>query len=184
MKLINLFKNMDMKMGNKIVLIVGPSGVGKDTLLKSIKGEIKANFITRYITRKPDENEANYYIDDEAFEFLDDENYFISTWEAHENRYGIATSHIKKGLNIISVSRGVIKDFEDRFDDVTTISITIPKDELFKRLKNRAREDEKQIEKRVQRCYQIIDAKNLIEFDNSKTLDESVKDFIQLVKSL
>lgn len=54
----------------KIVLIVGASGVGKDSLLKIIKSKIDANFVKRYITRIPDENESNYFIDEEAFTIL------------------------------------------------------------------------------------------------------------------
>ncbi|WP_044416679.1 hypothetical protein [Halarcobacter anaerophilus] len=54
----------------KIILIVGASGVGKDSLLKSLKGKININFVKRYITREPDQNENNYYIDDEAFHRL------------------------------------------------------------------------------------------------------------------
>lgn len=50
-------------MKKKIILIVGASGVGKDSLIKEAKKELKEefNFIRRYITRKPDKNEKNYF---------------------------------------------------------------------------------------------------------------------------
>ena len=38
----------------RIILIVGASGVGIDALLRGIRDKVKANFIKRYITRKPD----------------------------------------------------------------------------------------------------------------------------------
>jgi len=63
----------------KIVLIVGASGVGKDTLLRNIKDKMQANFIQRYITREPDKNESNFYLDKEAFLALKEKNYFISS---------------------------------------------------------------------------------------------------------
>ena len=53
----------------KIVLIVGASGVGKDTLLKQVKTKIDAHFVKRHITRIPDSHEENYYINDD--EYLD-----------------------------------------------------------------------------------------------------------------
>lgn len=168
----------------KVILIVGASGVGKDTLIKSIKNKVEANFIKRYITREPDSNESNYYVDEEAFESLEEDNYFISTWKAHGNRYGIAATHIKNGLNIISISRGAIKDFEDSYDGVTTINITIPKEELYKRLKTRGRESEEEITKRIDRSYPLISAENLIEFDNSKPIEESSLDFINLIQGI
>ena len=58
-----------------IILVVGPSGSGKDTLLHSSRryfaGIDTIAFARRYITRPPDENEDNYYIDAIAFEYLE-----------------------------------------------------------------------------------------------------------------
>lgn len=168
----------------QIVLIVGASGVGKDSLLKAIKDEVKANFVTRYITRMPDDNESNYYIGREGFDYLRRCDFFISVWEAHGNIYGISQFSIKSGLNIISISREVIKDFEIFFKDVTTIEIGIPKEMLYTRLKNRGREDDEAILKRIQRSEQKIEAKKLIYFDNSKPLQESKEEFLALLNSL
>ncbi|ADG92012.1 guanylate kinase/L-type calcium channel region [Arcobacter nitrofigilis DSM 7299] len=168
----------------QIVLIVGASGVGKDTLLKNLQNKIQANFVTRYITRKPDENENNYYIDEITFEKLKKDDFFISTWEAHNNKYAIAKNQIKNGLNIISISRGAIKEFEDNFKNVTTIEITLPKEILYKRLKNRARENEEEIQKRLNRSYTKIEAKNIIQFDNSDSIEQSTKNFITLLERI
>ncbi|MCI0500398.1 MAG: hypothetical protein L0Y61_01460, partial [Epsilonproteobacteria bacterium] len=93
----------------KIILIVGASGVGKDTLLKAIQNDIKANFVTRYITRVPDNNESNYYIAKDDFLYLKKSDFFVSSWEAHGNIYGISKLSLKDGLNIISISREAIK---------------------------------------------------------------------------
>ncbi|MGB7402861.1 MAG: AAA family ATPase [Arcobacter sp.] len=168
----------------QIVLIVGASGVGKDTLLKNIQNKIQANFVKRYITRKPDENENNYYIDELAFERLKKDDFFISTWEAHNNKYAISKNHIRDGLNIISISRGAIKDFENSFKNVTTIEITLPKEVLYKRLKNRARENEEEIQKRLNRTYKKIEAKNIIQFDNSNSIEQSSINFITLLERI
>jgi ribose 1,5-bisphosphokinase len=168
----------------KIILIVGASGVGKDSLLKSLKGKMDINFVKRYITREPDQNENNYYIDDEAFDRLKKDAFFVSTWEAHTNKYAIAKNQIVDGLNLISISRGAIKDFENYFDNVITIEITLSKDMLYKRLKNRGRECEEQIQKRLERSYSKIEAKQIIQFDNSKSIKESSADFLELLKRI
>lgn len=178
-----LSKNMGNKM-KKIILIVGASGVGKDSLIKSIKDKIEANFVQRFITRKPDSNELNYYVDKKAFETLNEDNFFISTWNAHGNSYGIAYSHIKDGLNIISISRSSIRDFESFYENVTTINITVPRDVLFERLKNRNRETSEEIEKRLNRSYSKIMAKNLIDFDNSQSIEESSKKLIEILENI
>lgn len=173
-------------MDSKIVLIVGPSGVGKDTLLKGAKKQLKdnVNFVRRYITRKPDKNEKNFFVDKYAFELLKHNSFFASTWDAHGNFYGIAKNSIKNKVNIISVSRSKVSDFEKQYDKVFTINISVSKEELRNRLMLRKRESMEEIEKRLNRSYEKIDAKNLIEFDNSKDIDESIKDFIELIKKL
>lgn len=168
----------------KIILIVGASGVGKDTLLKAIQNDIVANFVTRYITRVPDNNESNYYIGQDDFEHLRKSDFFVSSWEAHGNIYGISQHSIRDGLSIISISREAVKDFEKTFEDVTTIEIGIPKELLYIRLKNRGREDEEAIAKRIERSQQKIEAKNLIYFDNSKPIEQSKKEFISLLYAI
>lgn len=175
-----------MDMDTKIVLIVGPSGVGKDTLLKYAKEIYKENinFVKRYITRVADTNENNYFVDDYAFEVLKNNGYFLSSWNAHGNAYGIPKSFLKNGVNIISISRARIKDFENSYDNVYTINITIKKELLRQRLFNRGRETLEQIEKRLIRSYEKIEAKKLIEFDNSRSLEESKKSFINLLEKI
>ncbi len=172
-------------MDTKIILIVGPSGVGKDTLIKETKKYLsEVNFVNRYITRKPDLNESNYYLDSYAFELLKHNSFFISTWQAHNYYYGIAKNSIESGLNIISISRSKIKDFENIYDKVYTININVPKEILKKRLLLRARESEEEIDLRLKRIYESLDAKNLIEFDNSDSIASSVEKFVRLLKSL
>ena len=173
-------------MSTKIVLIVGSSGVGKDTLLRKAKLLLdnNFNFVKRYITRKPCENEDNFYLDAEALNILKSNKFFVSTWNAHNNSYAIAKNSIRNCTNIISISRSKIKEFEDIYENVFTINITVSKGELKKRLENRARESKEEINKRLNRTYEKIEAKNLIDFENSKELDESVKEFCNLIKSL
>lgn len=181
----------------KIMLIVGASGVGKDTLLKKAQEQtnfdleaktkeknIPWNFVQRYITRKPDKSENNFFVDRLAFEFLQKNNFFISWWQAHNNLYGIAAEHISEGKNIISVSRTAVQDFEAVYEDVTTIEITFPRELLYKRLRQRNRESETEIQERLKRLDINIKAKNLIRFVNDKPLDVSAKEFFALLKSI
>jgi len=173
-------------MKKKIILIVGASGVGKDSLIKEAKKDLKKefNFVKRYITRKPDKNEKNYFLENCAFKLLKDNDYFISSWEAHENFYGISKNSIKNRLNIISISRSKISDFEKNFEKVYVINITLNKEELKNRLIKRGRESLEEIQKRLDRSYDKIEAKNLINFENDKPFEESKEAFIKLLKEI
>ncbi len=173
-----------------VILVVGPSGSGKDTLLRGAMQHFYANsrihFVKRYITRKPDTNEDNYYLDREAFTLLEGAGFFISTWQAHNNCYGIAHHCIsachKDATLVCSVSRSVIRDFEIQCDNCTTIFVTAAIEVLKKRLQNRGREEKKDIEKRLSRAKIDVEAKKLITFDNSEDLEHSMAAFNALLK--
>lgn len=170
----------------KIILIVGASGVGKDSLIREAKKELKEgfNFVKRYITREPDTNEQNYFVENSAFKLLKESNYFISSWEAHGNFYGVSKDSIKDKVNVLSISRSKIADFEKNFDEVYTINITLDKEELKKRLLRRGRESIYNIQKRLERSYDKVEAKNLINFENNRYFDESLEAFIELLKKI
>ena len=91
---------------------------------------------------------------------------------------------IKEGLNIISISRSSIKDFEAFYDNVYTINITVPKEELRKRLIKRARENKDEIEERLNRSYACIESNNLIHFDNSEDIGTSSESLLNLLSQI
>ncbi|RXJ98432.1 hypothetical protein CRU98_10375 [Arcobacter sp. CECT 8986] len=175
---------MQKKSNEIIILIVGASGVGKDSLLKQLHKVDNINIVKRYITRKADENEDNFYLSKDEFLKLRKEEFFISSWCAHNNFYGIAKSSIENKINIISVSRSVIKDFENIFDNVYTINITLEKSSLKNRLIKRKRESLEEIEKRLQRADFELKAKNLINFENDKPILESAKNLKNVIEKI
>lgn len=172
----------------KIVLICGPSGAGKDTLLKEAKFFFKdnkfVNFVPRYITRPPDVFEKNFYICKEGFSVLKQNGFFLVTWETFGHMYGIPKHFIKNNcVNFISVSRTVIKFFENNFDEVYTIFVTADFPVIYDRLKKRNRENEDMIKQRLQRYTLSCDAKNKIIFKNQGPYEVVKENFISLCMS-
>ena len=173
-----------------IVLLVGASGTGKDSLLRVARQHLVHHtdivFVRRYITRPPDENEDNYYLDTTAFSCLQQQNFFLSHWQAHGNHYGIGRHHIQDhGLSICSVSRTVIRDIEKLFPGrVTVIEVTLPVEILRTRLHRRGREDEAAIKKRLVRAKIHTQASHLIRFDNSDPLECTGPKFTRLLTLL
>ncbi len=172
-----------------IILVVGPSGSGKDTLLRTaaefFAQQKKISFVPRYITRPPDRNEENYYIDQPGFLHLERTGFFLSTWRAHSNLYGIARHFFVKKDNsetrICSISRDAVADFEAQYPETITIHVTAHRDVLKQRLLGRKREDEKDIKRRLARADRAVKARNLLLFDNSASLEQSSAAFIALL---
>jgi len=175
-----------------MLLVVGASGVGKDTLLSRAREQLSGQpgfyFIRRYITRFPDVNEGNYFIDSRAFDLLKAGGFFVAHWKAHGNCYGIPHSEIPLGVDpssvvIMSVSRQVVPEIERRFSRVITINISAHPDILRQRLLSRGREDVRAIEKRLAREV-TLEAQCLINFDNSSPLEIASERFTKMLKKM
>lgn len=176
----------------RLILLVGPSGSGKDTLMRAARQRFQESrelhFVRRYITRPPDNNEDNYYVDNTCFHILKGNGFFVSDWQAHGNAYGVP-GHALSGDSrhdklLCSISRGAIKDFENVHENVTVLQVTAPMGILRERLLARGRENETDVEKRLQRATRPVDAKNLITFDNSAALEKAQRDFISLLERI
>lgn len=175
-----------------VILVVGPSGSGKDTLLRNAKEHFEDNemlvFARRYITRPADTNEDNYYVDSQAFSVLENMQFFISTWQAHQHLYGIPKHTVQKGNSnttvVCSVSRSAIQDFELSCDSVSTILITAKEEILRQRLLGRGREKRGDIDIRLRRAKSPVHALNLTTFDNSYDLRQSIDAFNSLLHHL
>lgn len=175
----------------KIILIAGPSGAGKDSLLRECARNLTHRrdilFMPRYVTRMPDASEHNYYIDRTAFEILKQNGFFFIDWEAHGHLYGIGLEQLlKKDLAavIISVSRTVIPAFEQVFNNVDTILVTAPETVLRKRLEDRGRESAGARDSRLARFDLATIAARLIRFSNDSPLEKTSVRFTELMTSL
>ena len=84
----------------KPIIIVGPSGVGKSTLIKSLteKHPNKFGFSVSYTTRaaRPGEvhGKSYFFVSKEEFKKMIEKDDFIEWCEVHTNMYGTAKSQI------------------------------------------------------------------------------------------
>jgi ribose 1,5-bisphosphokinase len=144
----------------RLVLVVGPSGAGKDTLLGLARtacaddGDII--FARRLVTREASSFEDNEQLSADAFQAAVERGDFAIHWEAHGHRYGLPRAiddDIRSGRTVVAnVSRTVADSVRRAYCNVWVVSITAPPEVLASRLAMRARTSDGVLEHRLQRA--------------------------------
>lgn len=149
----------------QLILIVGPSGAGKDTLLMRAAAQLDASgryhFARRTITRPAGAGgEAHIPTDEAAFMRAEAEGGFLLSWRAHGLCYGLPRAPAAKlredGMAVVAnVSRTVIEEARARLQPVSVVSVTATSETLRNRLTARGRETAADIDERVARAAAI-----------------------------
>ncbi len=150
---------------NGIILIVsGPSGVGKGTVCSRLVDKYPDEYVLSIsaTSRKPRGQEVNgkeyFFKTKEEFEQMISDGKFLEYAQYVGNYYGTPLEWVKdkldKGVNVIleiDVQGGF--QVKKKCPGAVTIFVMPPdKEELLKRLGGRGTENQKQIEKRIQRA--------------------------------
>jgi ribose 1,5-bisphosphokinase len=170
-----------------LVLVVGPSGSGKDTIISMVREaltkEPKFVFPRRVITR-PAQADAEDHdtLDVASFEAQRAAGHFALSWGAHGLFYGIplaSLAPVRDGATaIINVSRGVIGEAETLGCRVTVMAITCRPELLAERIAKRGRETADEIINRLKRDAPIhVTTARLVEIANETTID-AIKDAV------
>jgi ribose 1,5-bisphosphokinase len=144
----------------RLVLVVGPSGAGKDTLLGLAKiacaGDRNVVFPRRVVTREASQAEDNEQLSPEAFRQAVARGEFAMHWEAHGHRYGLSRAiedDVCEGRTVVvNVSRTVVDALRRAYADVVVVAVTAPPEALAERLASRARGSDGRIEQRLGRA--------------------------------
>jgi phosphonate metabolism protein PhnN/1,5-bisphosphokinase (PRPP-forming) len=160
-----------------LVLVVGPSGAGKDTLLNAAKdafrGDARVHFARRVITRPADPDGENHKPVTEAEFAVRD---LALSWAAHGLRYGISAVD-SAPVVVANVSRGVIAQAAAQYP-VRVIEVTAPPDVLAARLAARGRETAADVTRRLSRTAEIPVGVAVETVWNDATLTIGVERFV------
>jgi ribose 1,5-bisphosphokinase len=165
-----------------LVLVVGPSGVGKDTLLNAARELLapdpRFRFARRVITRAAEAGgEQHDFVTEAEFAAM---RYALS-WQAHGLRYGIPigiVEDIDAGRVVVAnVSRTIIAEAVLRFP-VRVIEVAAPMAILAKRLAGRGRETQAQIAARLARLAPIPPGIPVERVMNDGTPEQGVERFV------
>lgn len=143
----------------RLILVVGPSGAGKDTLLGFAKASCAEDanivFPRRVVTREASSSEDNVALSPDEFRQALARNDFAMHWEAHGHSYGLPRAiddDIRAGRSVVAnVSRTVIETARHSYANVVVIAITAPPEVLAERIQMRARSSDGNSEQRLGR---------------------------------
>src|SRR5580704_2025013 len=148
-------------MAGTFFLVVGASGVGKDTLLdgarKLLAEDDRFHFARRVITRRAEAGgEDHTEMSCEAFARARKAGEFFAHWSAHGLDYGLPvalTEELAGGRHVIANgSRATIADIAGRVENFVTIEITARPETIAQRLAARGRETDEAIAARLARA--------------------------------
>ena len=144
-----------------IVVLSSPSGAGKTTLVKEISRKNNYQISISHTTRKPRSTEKDgkdyYFVSDFKFKKLIDEDKFLEYAKVFQHYYGSSKDTVLKkldsGQNVIFdidwQGTQQIKKQKLNFRILTIFILPPSRDELYKRLLNRDRNDEKIVKERM-----------------------------------
>jgi len=143
----------------RLILVVGPSGAGKDTLLGFAKAacaeDAEIVFPRRVVTRQASSSEDNIALTPDEFREALARGDFAMHWEAHGHSYGLPRAiddDIRAGRAVVvNVSRTVIAGARRAYANVMVIAITAPPELLAERIKMRSRSSDGNSEQRLSR---------------------------------
>ena len=147
-------------MNGTLLLVVGPSGAGKDTLLDGARRALSDDdtyvFARRTITRPESSEGENHEAENFAtFELRIKADDFLAHWKAHGLHYGLPSAlldDLANGSHVLAnVSRGVVGQIIERYNHVKVVEVTAPRDVLAARLTARGRESKHDIQRRLDR---------------------------------
>lgn len=176
-----------------LVLVVGPSGAGKDAVMRSARALLAPSdnvvFPRRFITRlsNPDA-EDHVSMSEMEFAVAITDGAFALWWRAHGNSYGIGRfieSHLDSGATVvINCSRASVADACNRFPNVTVVEITAPECVLVNRIVARGRETAEQARDRVNRKVPDYPAgTRVLRIVNDGPLDRAVGQFRAILQN-
>ncbi|ORE98558.1 phosphonate metabolism protein/1,5-bisphosphokinase (PRPP-forming) PhnN [Aurantimonas sp. 22II-16-19i] len=177
------------------VAVVGPSGAGKDTLIRlaaeHFAGDDSFHFARRFVTRTADPDaEDHAEIDEAEFVRRRDAWDFALCWRAHGLGYGLDVSlltRISNGQTVIAnISRSRIGDAAAVFPRVAVAHVVVDEQLLVDRIVRRGREDRAAAMERARREAPLELPRTIwrvAEIDNSGPVAQGLGRFIAFLEA-
>ena len=165
----------------RLIAVVGPSGVGKDSVMAGIASALpEVKLVRRVITRAAELGGEDYEaVTSEAFERMAQDGAFCVHWNAHGLRYGIPArvlADVEAGTDcLVNFSRSALLDASRHFPRFLVLNITAYSEVLAQRLIARGRENAEEITRRLSKADKPLpEGLDVITVPNNGPLQDAV----------
>ncbi|MEL7039219.1 MAG: guanylate kinase [Cyanobacteria bacterium J06592_8] len=171
----------------RLIVITGPSGVGKGTLVRELlQRHPKLHLSVSITTRSPRpgevEGEHYYFVTRDRFEQMIERGELLEWAEFAGNYYGTPRLPVEQRIQngesvLLEIELVGARQIRERFPQAQQIFIRPPSMvELERRLRKRDQDSDEAIARRLKRAKEEIDAANEFDFELvNDNLDEAIK---------
>jgi guanylate kinase len=179
----------------RLIVLSGPSGVGKDTVLTELRRlDPSLRYSVSYTTRKPrpgeDDGVAYSFVDEPAFRAMADRGEFLEWAEVHGQLYGTSEERVKAALDrgediVLKIDVQGAAWIRPRIEGAIFIFLLPPStEELRRRLVARDTEDTTALELRVNNA--VAELASGAEYDHRVVNDDvshAAAEILDIVRS-
>ena len=179
---------------SRVFVITGPSGVGKGTLIRTLRERLpELELSVSATTRKPRPGEEDgreyHFLTDEEFEQRVQHGDFVEHARYSGRRYGTLRSELEDRLRlghpvVLEIEVQGARQVREAMPEAVQVFITPPSEEALRnRLVGRGTDSAEDVELRLQTAAQELAAQD--EFDYkvvNDRLDEAVDELVQVVQ--
>jgi ribose 1,5-bisphosphokinase len=175
----------------RLVLVVGPSGAGKDTLLRLARAACADDhavvFPRRVVTRESSADEDNIAVSPDEFRRAQARGAFAVQWEAHGLCYALPIGiddDVRAGRTVVAnISRTVIGVLRQKYQNVVVVAITAPPDVLAQRLAARARVSDGNLAERLSRSVDDASASADVTILNAGSAEYHGRQLVRVIRN-
>ncbi|MFA6908732.1 MAG: guanylate kinase [Patescibacteria group bacterium] len=181
---------------SRLIVVTGPSGVGKDTILETLKrNQLPLEFVLTTTTRpeRPGEHHVYHHIDVPTFQKMITDGAFAEWAKVYDQYYGTELTELERAMNtgrttILENDIQGAKIVKSLFPQSTIIFIS-PKDieELETRLRKRGKNNDAEIRTRLDTAASELAQAHIADhviINEEGKLDKAVSEIQKIIESL
>ncbi|WP_148717090.1 phosphonate metabolism protein/1,5-bisphosphokinase (PRPP-forming) PhnN [Chitinolyticbacter meiyuanensis] len=178
-------------MSGRLIMVVGPSGAGKDSVIGYARQALGCNrtvrFARRYITRPATAGgEDHFAMADCEFQDWLEHGRFALAWDSHGLHYGIGTeidAWLAGGLTVVvNGSRAHLAEAQQRYPELEVVLISASPATLATRLAARGRESADEITARLAREAPLPSTLHISRIANDGALTDAGEALLRLLR--